>query len=756
MTMKKYRYIGESIPRHDVLEKVTGSLTYTGDRKLTGQVYGALVISRKAHAQVLDIDTKKALEIPGVLKIYTAKDVPDTLYSSHVWMQGMDDIADEALLTLRPKHYGDRLACVVADTEESARRGAQLVKVVYQDLPVIRTIEEALDPKAYPIHDYGNQPFDVTKEYGPVDQKLQNAAITVTDQVTTGLQHHGALENHVCLAYPDREGILTIETPCQISFQVQMMASQITGIPQKSIRVVKMTTGGSFGGKSQPVLEPLCAYIAHDLNRPVMLKTDREQSIVSTRRRNSISGTVTLALDEEGHFLARDIDMVVDTGAYYGNGTAVSMAMMKKSFRLYQAQSQRYRARAVVTNTPVAGAARGYGSPQIHALTEINVENAARQLKMDPLELRLKNLVKPYGEDPLGGPGLGNSGAEECLLRGAAVFGWQEKWLRPPSSGRYRTGVGMALIVHGNGYFGAYPEFTSIQLTLTQDGGILVNTAFHDLGCGTVTITQQIVAEAMGVHIDRVRVLESDTLRSPYDPNGSQACRVTYVCGEATRLGALALKDKLLQSASELLGTDLIKLTVSENAIADAQGTALLTLSELAKRSLYEQRKSLTVTYEYEAQGNPGSYGANFAEVVVDTWTGLVKVNTITAAHDIGIALNPTFVKGQINGGIQMNLGYALYEDIALNRDGTAKSTGFSKYHMINAPSMPEIDIVLVEKGEPGGPYGAKSIGEASAVATAPAVINAINHALGTRIGTLPATPEKIIEALAALGGKKQ
>lgn len=755
MTMKQYKYIGESIPRHDVREKVTGSLIYTGDRKLPGQVYGALVISRKAHAEILDIDTKKALDVPGVLKVYTAEDVPDALYSAHVWMQGMKDIADESLLTLRPRHYGDRLACVVAETEESARRGALAVRVTYQELPVIRTIEEALAPGAYPIHGYGNAPFDITKEYGPVDAGLSSAAVIVTDRVTTAAQHHGALENHVCLAYPDRDGILTIETPCQISFQVQMMASGITGLPQESIRVVKMTTGGSFGGKSQPVLEPLCAYIAHDLKRPVLLKTDREQSIVSTRRRNSVSGHVTLALDAAGHFLARDIDMLVDTGAYYGNGTAVSMAMMKKSFRLYQADAQRYRARAVVTNTPVAGAARGYGSPQIHALTEINVENAAHHLKMDPLTLRLRNLIRPYGDDPLGGPGLGNAGAEECLLRGAEAFKWEEKRQRPPSSGRYRTGIGMALIVHGNGYFGAYPEFTSIQLTLTQDGGILVNTALHDLGCGTVTVTKQIVAETMGVSIDRIRVLESDTLRSPYDPNGTQACRVTYVCGEATRLGALALKDLLMKSAAGLLGTETVT-GVAEDAVVDAQGNVLLTLAELAKRSLYEQRKSLSVTYDYEATGNPGSYGANFAEVVVDTWTGMVKVSALTAAHDIGLALNPDFVKGQIHGGIQMNLGYALCEEITTNRDGTVKSTGFSKYHMINAPEMPEVDIVLVEKGEPGGPYGAKSIGEACAVATAPAVINAINHALGTRIGTLPATPERIIEALEALGGDKR
>lgn len=747
MEQKNYSFVGKSVLRNDGLEKVTGGMKYTGDYEMSGMLYACLKISDKSHGRIIDIDTSDAYSVPGVVKVYTAADVPENLYSAHNWLMDMKDIEDEPMLTANPKHYGDRIALVVATSQDGARLGAERIRVRYGSLPAVLSIDDALDPAFPAIHGYGNTPFDVTKEFGCFEDAAAKADYLIEDIVETPSQHHGAIENHVCLAYMEGD-VLTVKTPCQITFQVQMLLARITGLPQSRIRVVKMTTGGSFGGKSQPVLEPLCGFLAFDLKRPILIGMDREQSIVSTRRRNSVRGKVRLAVRKDGTILGRDLDVITNTGAYFSNGSAVSMAMMKKSVRLYRMESQRYRARAVVTNTPVGGAARGYGSPQIHAVTEINIENAARSIGMDPLEFRLKNIVSAQDSDPIGGPSLGNVGIEECLRLGAERFGWEDKYARNPGSGRYRAGVGMAAIVHGNGYFGGYPEFTAVQLTLMPDGGILVNSALHDLGCGTLTVAAQITAEALGVDIDKVYVLEADTLRSPYDPAGTQACRVTFVCGEALRLGAESLKKKLLRRAAEILGIGDEVLDIRNNAVYGRGDGVLMDLAELAMRSSRQYHEPLTVHYDYKASANPGSYGANFVEVEVDTWTGFVEVRQIVAAHDIGQAINPEFVKGQIYGGIQMNLGFALCEEISLNKDGTVKSKGFSKYHVINAPAMPPVDIVLIEAEEPGGPYGAKSIGESSSIATAPAVINAINHALGTRISVLPATPERIIAAL--------
>ena len=741
------KYVGASVLRNDGIEKITGALKYTGDVEMAGMVHACLVTSEASHGRIRTFDAEEAKRMPGVIKIYTAADVPDIRYSAHNWLMDMNEIEDEPLLTMTPKHYGDRIAFVVAETEEAARIAAASIRITYEALPAVRTIEEALDPRTMKVHDYGNVPFDIVKEYGDFNREKEKADYLVEDTVVTPAQHHSAIENHVCLAYVE-DGVLTVKTPCQITFQVQMLVSKITGLAHSQVRVIKTVTGGSFGGKSQPVLEPLCGFLAFDLQRPVRMCMDREQSIVSSRRRNSVKGRVQLAVLSDGTILGRDLDVVANTGAYFSNGSAVSMAMLKKSVRLYRMESQRYRARAVITNTPVGGAARGYGSPQIHAVTEINIENAARTIGMDPLDFRLKNIVNVLDMDHLGGPPLGNAQIEACLRQGAERFGWKDKYSREPGTGRYRTGVGMAAIVHGNGYFGGYPEYTSIQLRLMADGSILVNSALHDLGCGTLTITAQIIAEAMGVSLQTVKVLEADTLRSPYDPTGTQACRVTFVCGEAARLAAMELKIKLLDRGGRLLNMPVESLVFDGDSLCSTDGLPLLTLKDLASQSHRLDGEPMVVNYLHRATANPGSYGANFVEVTVDTWTGFVDVKQIVAVHDIGRAINPEFVKGQIYGGIQMNLGFALYEEIALNPDGTVKSKGFSKYHLVNAPSMPPIDVMLIEEGEPGGPYGAKSIGESSAIATAPAVINAINHALGTRITELPATPERIIQAL--------
>lgn len=746
-TRENLKYVGHSILRLDGEDKVRGTKNYIADEGRSGMLHAHLVVSETAHGKIIDIDTGAAMKLDGVINIYTPSDVPPVLYNTHNWLPDMNEFNDEALLTDTPKHHGDRIAIVVATSAEIARKAASLVRTTFEPLPVICSIDDALAPASKPIHPYGNVPFDIVKEYGTLEEAMKKAYLVVEDTIETAAQHHGAIEPHACIAYPEDDS-LVIRTPCQITFQVQMLAALVTGLRLSNIRVVKTVTGGSFGGKSQPVLEPVCAFLAHDLKRPVRLVMDRKQSILSTRRRNNTRGHVSLAVSADGRMFGRKLDVVADTGAYYGNGTAVCMAMLKKAMRLYRFDSQQYRARSVVTNTPVAGAARGYGSPQIHAITEINIENAARLLGIDPLAFRLRNIMQTGDSDPLGSPGLGKVGVGECLVQGAERFGWKEKYAAHPGDGRYRTGVGMAAMVHGNGYYGAYPESSTVHLSLLADGSITVDAALHDLGCGTITVAHQIAAEALRVPISSVRVLEADTLRSPYDPVGSQACRVTFVCGEAIRQASEAFSAAILERAARIMGVQSSSLQMDGETVVCIGSGERMTLAEVSRRGIRNNLGPLQYIYHYDADANPGSYGATFAEVVVDTWTGLVDVRHIVAAHDIGRALNPEFVRGQIYGGVQMNLGFALYEDMSPSSDGTIRGSSFSKYHMINAPSMPQIDIVLVEAEEPHGPYGAKSIGEPSAVAAAPATINAINHALGTRISRLPASPERIIEAL--------
>lgn len=741
----KLKYVGSYVPIHDIREKLTGKAKYVCDMELPGMLYAKLILSDIAHGSIKRIDTSKAEALPGVHGVFTSKNSPDTLYNSHKWIDGMDILKDERLFSDRARFFGDRMAAVVAVDRETAERAARLVEVEYEELPVILDPERALAEKNIKIHEHGNKVFEKTLECGNTDEAMKAAYLIAEDMIVTPKVHHGAMETHACLADVDVYGNITIWSPCQVVFQVQLIVAEALSIPQSRIRVIKTTMGGSFGGKGQPVLEPVCAFLAYALKRPVKLVMDRTESILGTRTRTRTIGKVKTALDKEGNILARDINMLVDAGAYMTNGDAVSVAMGKKIFRLYRIKHQRYHAECVYTNTPIGGAARGYGSPQIHALTEINLDNAARKLGMDPIELRLKNLVHPYDKDPTGGPELGNARIIDCVIKGAEAFQWKEKYQRPKGKGRYVRGVGMACCAHGNGYFGAYPDFITMSLRITGDGCALLKGAIHDLGCGTNTTMMQIVAETLDMDINNVFVPEADTLVSPFDSAGTQASRVTFVCGGAAMKVAQLVKDKMAGYGAKLFDCGVEDIEMRGGFMWKRQDeSSRMSYGEAA--TLIQKRFSDEAgeTITYQSPGNPASCGVNFAEVEVDVETGMVKVLEVLAVYDIGRAINSGFVTGQVQGAVQMGIGMALSEEFVFDSKGRVASNGFGRYHVINAPDMPEVKVLLVEEGEENGPFGAKSIGESATVPTAPAIINAINNALDISLDVLPAIPERV------------
>lgn len=746
---EKFKYVGKSITKHDVKEKATGEIKYAGDMKLDGMLYAKMLLSDIAHANIISIDISKAEALPGVVRVFTHGDVPKNYYNSHKWYKGVDFPRDELILSEKARHVGDRIAVVVAKDMETVERALSLIEVEYEELPVIASIDAAMQKDAALIHECGNKAFEKTIKCGDSEKAIKEAKIVFEDVITTPKQHHGAMEPHICVADQDSFGNITIWAPCQVVFQVQLIIAEALDMPLDNIRVIKTVMGGSFGGKGQPILEPICAFLAKETGAPVRLVTDRTQSIIGMRSRNASKIRVKTAVDKDGKILARNVDADIDIGAYYTNGSAVPMAMAKKSFRMYQIENQTFNGRSYFTNTVVGGACRGYGSPQIHAATEINLDNAARQLGMDPAELRLKNFVKPYDKDPTGGPDLGNARVIDCVERGMEVFEWKKKRNKAKGEGRFVRGVGMACATHGNGYHGAYPDFITMSLRITNDNAVILKAAIHDQGCGTVTTMQQIVAEVLDIQPDKVIVPQADTGLSPYDSAGTQASRVTFVCGGGAKKIAELAREELVSKSAVILGCPMENIIIDDGSIWNIKDEEnKLSFGEMIVKIQNELEDDIEVTHTYKSPANPGVYAVNFVEVEVDRFTGLVKVLDVLAVHDIGQAINKGFVEGQVQGGAHMSIGLALSEEIKIDSKGRVGTLNLSKYHIINAPDMPNVRVELIEDGEDHGPFGAKSVGEVCAAATAPAVINAINDALGVNITDLPATPERVLRAI--------
>ncbi len=737
---ENFRYVGKSLIRSDGRDKVEGRYDYLADVKYDGALYGVILGSPHAHALVKSIDVSEALKISGV-KILTYKDAPDKLYNSGEWFSEHNDHPDERVLTGHVRHVMDRVALVLAPDEITARLARSRIVVEYEELPAVVDPLKAEDA-AVPLHDDGVICLTGRLAYGDVEKAFSEATHVEEDTVITPKSHHAAMETHAVLAIPRPDGVLELHTPCQIAFGVQQLVARVLEMPYAKIRVLKARMGGTFGGKQEPVFEVLCAWAAMKLRRPVLLNTDREETMLGTRTRTATISRVSTALDSEGRILARRFDVLADAGAYFSGTKKVFMAMGKKVPRLYRIPALEYNGRAVRTSTTPSGPLRGYGSPQIHAITEIHTDLLCKRLDYDPVEFRLKNLVYPGDKDPTGASDLGNARIRDCLMRGLEAFEWQAR-SKPTSSGRFRRGAGFACCTHGNGYYGTvYHDVTGMSLRIMEDGSIILRTALHELGNGTLYAAAQIVAEVTGVPPERITVTEGDTQLSNYDI-GCQASRVIFVCGECARLCA--------EKALTLLCSEYEKLTGHAVSFKDGSlnaGGKTILLGEAVKLIEMKARKSIDVHVEYRPERNPGSYGVHFADVTVDTMTGIVTVNDFLAVHDVGQAINRGFVEGQIYGGVQMGLGMALMEELTFDEKGRPSARNFDKYHMFNAPEMPEIRVILVEEGEEGGPFGAKSIGEISTVPTAPAVVNAVNRALGTEFTQMPLTPARIIRGL--------
>jgi len=713
-------------------------------------LYAKLLLSPIPHGIVKRIDTTRAEKVPGVVKIFSHFNAPHKMFNSCRIIPGQKFcIEDEPLFAARVKFAGERVAAVVADSLAAAREAVSLLDVEYEELPALLTTEEALNNKAVKIQPGGNLADQYEVEVG--DSAPAADCLVVESVTQTQRTHHAAIEPHVCLAHYDGSGKLTVWTPTQGVFGVRSVLAEFFSLSYSRIRVIKIPIGGSFGGKQEYLFEAVTSFMAMETRRPVKLLLDREECIIQTRVRPAVKVKIKTAVSRSGELQEFIADTTLDAGAFTGSAVDYSRTLATKVPKLYRIPHYKHTGRAVYTNTVKSGGARGWGAPEIITAAEVHMDQVAKRLQMDPLELRLHNLVHPYDRDPVLNLSLGDARVRECLERGAEAFHWEERFHRHAQErGRYRRGVGLACGAHKNGMYGGFVDCTSMTLRMNEDGSLNLNASLHDVGCGTATAMKIIVAEVLDLDPDLITVTEADTELTGYDP-GCYGSRVTYNVGACAKETAEKLKDKIMESAAFILQKPKEYLRMAEGHVFTIEGTGerrTLSYKEIAERAIRENYTDLGVAHTYYSPSNPGSYSVQFAEATVDTKTGLTRVTDFLAVGDVGRALNRGMIEGQFQGAVQMGIGYALCEEVKINDRGKPVNNSFKKYHLVNAPDMPDVKVLLIEHEGDDGPFGAKSVGEISAVPTAGAVINAVNHALGTSLSDMPLTPEKVLAAI--------
>ncbi len=733
--MSKPSEIGNSLPIRDAALKVTGQKQYVGDMSRPGMLHAAVLFSPLPHARIKSINTEKAKALPGVRDVVCHREDPGVRFNSATRFYEHQIPDTERIFDDTVRFVGDRVAAVAADTIEIAREALSLIEVEYEPLPFYLDVEQAAQEGAAPLHGESNVLTTIQHTAGDLEAGFAQADRIFEDRYTTPPIHQAALERHVALAEYDQNGKLTITSPNQNVFAYRIILSRIFGLPMSRIRVVSPALGGAFGGKLEMTLEPVAALLAMRCGKPVRLEYSRKECINGTRTRHGSVVYLRTGVKNDGTLVAQDIRVLTNTGAYAGSALNVLGAMSHKVFKVYKCPNMRFTGQPVYTNTPVAGAMRGYGSPQAFFGQQRQLHKIARALGISMAELQEKNLVEPDAKDPIGFYPLGNPRPQDCLRRALELA---QSW--PPLSdedGKYFLGTGLAVGAHGNGCFGAHRDQICLMLKMNEDGSCVLYTGTHDMGNGSVTTQTQIISSELKIPLEWVSVIEADSEACPWNL-GDYSSHSTFVAGGAAQKAAGAARAELLREAALLLEEPAEGLALEEGGVRSAKTGALTPLSEVMVHAQAVSHREIICQETYTMPAGPSSYGVHMARVKVEKESGNVTVTDYVAVHDVGKVINRMSLEGQLQGGIHMGLGYALCEGLSFGEDGQNLNDSFVSSPLLRAVQMPHIQVDFIEEGEPTGPYGAKSIGEVAVVPSAPAVINAVVDALGVEIDSLP------------------
>ena len=753
------RVIGKPAGLVDGMWKVTGQAKYGDDVRLPGELIGRIVRSPHHYARVVSIDFSRALDLPGVVSIGTGLDAKNKFGVLPVTKD------EHAMAIDRVRHAGDLVACIAAETESIAREAERLIEVEYEILDSIHDMRDGLKDSEEPIHDRGkyhigesNIQKRVFQEFGKLEEMLDSAIVSHKQNWLFAGVNHGFTEPHAVVAHWDPSGRLTLYTPQQVPHYVHRALADVLEIPMYQINVYRTFVGGGFGGKSDPFPHEMCAAIlARKSGRPVRITFDREEVFWVNRGRHPSRIEMNLHADSAGRICGVETDALIDGGAFASFGHVTTYYNGVLHTAPYEIGSFHYTGARVWTNKPASGAMRGHGAVNSRCAVEVGIDDIASQLSVDPITLRLANLLPPNSAT-ITGFRITSTGMRQCLESVKEASGWDDKFRKLPLG--KGIGVGCGFFISGSGLPihwdpNKFPHAT-VHLKIDMDGGVTVHTGAAEIGQGSDTVVAQSVAEVLGLPLDMIRIKSRESDTSPVDL-GSYSSRVTFMNANAAISASMKIREELLDATSQITGADPSKMVIGDRRIFLKSDPSVGVSYLEALHKAQEDRGALVSSGSYRtppmgkmhkgaAAGLAPAYSfsAYVAEVDVDVETGLFKVCKVWAAHDCGKALNPLSVKGQIIGSCHMGMGQVLSEEMRYGKSGHLMNPDFLDYKIPSIHEMPEVFPIIVESNDPEGPFGAKEAGEGPLLPILPAVCNAVFDAIGVRVSELPISPDRL------------
>jgi len=746
--------VGKPTPKKDGAEKVTGRTRYLHDLVLPRLAHGKILRARHPHARLVRIDTRRAAALPGVLAVLTAADVEQEPFGF-----ARDQTA---LKAGKVRCVRDEVAAVAAETAAIAEEAVALIDVDYDELPAVFAPQAAVRPDAPRVHD--ERPDNLTDlryqfSHGDVDRAFAEAAAVVEGVYRLHFVTTCCLETMVAVAEWDAQGGLTMWSTTQVPFLYQRELARALGISGDRVRVIQPPVGGNFGrGLDLYPIDVIAALLARRVGRPVKVEFERLEEFVASPTREPCEIRLRTAADVSGRLLAREAHVTVDNGAYVSWGSTTPYVMLATVAGLYRVPNVRFDTTIAYTNNPYSGSMRGYGNLESTFAVESQMDELADRLGLDRLEIRRRNTTKSGDVNPQGFV-VTSCAMRECL---EAVADAVDRPAPPPEAG-WRRGVGYAGMFHVAGGARIYRSDGCGAIVKMDDfGKVALITGATEIGQGSETVLAMIVAETLGVPLERVEVVNSDTAVKPWDV-GAHASRTTFIAGNAARMAAEKLRGDLLAMAAEQLEEPAERLAMNDGAIfVAAEPQRRLPYERVARAGHYAPGGRTLVAEAFydppttmldkDLRGNvSATYGFAAQAVVLDVEeaTGAIRVRRVVSAHDVGRALNPLAAEGQIHGGIHMGLGYALAERLVVE-NGQVLTASFMDYAILRAEDMPELVVRLIESHEAEGPFGAKGLGESGVIPVSAAVANAVHDAVGVRFTELPITPARVRAALEA------